>query len=753
MAEVKRLMSAARLVTVTGPGGCGKTRLSVRVAGDLRRMFADGVWQVDLAPVADGAVVPYAVIEVLGISSTADVPPARLLAEYLAGRKLLLLMDNCEHLLDACAALVVPLLQAAAGLRVLCTSRQSLGVVGESVFTVPPLPAPGPGAAPVMAIDSFAAVQLFLERAVAAASGFTLTGDNRRSVAEICGRLDGLPLSIELAAAQVRSRSVEEVAAGLVDRFKVFSVRHATPRHHRGVRETFDWSFTLCTPAERALWARVAVFAGSFDLAAATAVCADADVPARDVSLLLAGLVDKSIVIREDWSGGSRFRLLETVREYGLLQLHDVGDEVEARLYGRLRDWFLNLTARMDVEWFGPDQERWLTQLRVEYANLRAVLGWCLDTPGQERAGLRIAADLWHLWYVGGAVHEGRYWLERALRADPQPSLARLAALSAYCKLLRVHADQAAAERVARESLALARQLDAPVFVARAVGDLGISLLLGGDVPAARPMLEAAVASLTALGGVETEVVMAQLGLAMATLLQGDPARAAALCAQVLADCRARGERHNLGYTLIAAALAALAVDDVPRADGYVRESLRLREDLGDMLGMAGSVERLAWIAGLSSDMPRATRLLGAADRLWRVVDRPLWGSPQWLSGREQCQTSARRVLGDEAFEAALRAGAELSLAEAVGYALNETRQPPRAPPVDRAAAAPLTRRESQIADLVAQGLSNKQIAAGLVISQRTAEGHVENILRKLGLTSRTQLATWVVQRPDRPTR
>src|SRR2546430_146675 len=278
IAEVRRLLSTARLVTLTGAGGTGKTRLAVRVARELRRAFADGVWQVDLAGIGDGSLLEYAVADALGLRGAPDVPTSRLLIDYLSDRSVLLVLDNCEHLVDDCARLVNALLRAASGVRALCTSRQPLGVIGETVFTVTPLSVPEPGVALATgAAVTYAALALFAERAGAAVPGFTLHAGNLKTVVEICERLDGLPLAIELAAAQLRTRSIEQLAAGLADRFRLLATRHAIPGHHRRLQETFDWSFTTCTVPERKLWARVAVFRGSFDLHAVTTVCASDD--------------------------------------------------------------------------------------------------------------------------------------------------------------------------------------------------------------------------------------------------------------------------------------------------------------------------------------------------------------------------------------------------------------------------------------------------------------------------------------------
>ncbi|OLE24571.1 MAG: hypothetical protein AUG44_18790 [Actinobacteria bacterium 13_1_20CM_3_71_11] len=367
-------MGGARLVTLTGSGGAGKTRLARQVGTELDRAYSDGVWLADLAEVHDGSLVEYAVADALAIGGQTDLPLSRLLRDYLADRELLLIMDNCERVLDACAATVDRLLRSAPGLSVLCTSRQPLGMVGEVVRTVAPLAVPATIEITLVQAADYPALTLFADRAATVLPGFTLTAANVGVVAKICRHLDGLPLAIELAVAQLRSRSLEELAAGLGRSFPWVSHWPVSPAHHARLHDTFDWSFGLCSTAERALWTRLSVFAG-FDLAGATAVCSGDDLPAEAMLDTLAGLVDKSIVVREEEDGPVRYCLLETVRQYGLEQLAEAD---QAALRRRHRDWYLQLAERFDTEWFGAAQREWAARIRAEYANLRLALGWCL---------------------------------------------------------------------------------------------------------------------------------------------------------------------------------------------------------------------------------------------------------------------------------------------------------------------------------------------------------------------------------------
>jgi non-specific serine/threonine protein kinase len=728
IADVRRLVAGNRLVTLTGTGGTGKTRLALRVAGELRRTFADGVWHVDLAEVTDGSLVEYA-IGALPHPNGARSP---------ADRQFLLVLDNCEHVLDAVAARVEELLGTAPGVCVLCTSRQPLGLVGETVWTVPPLPVPPEPDPPDAA--RYPAVALFVERAGAVAPGFTLTPENTATVAAVCRRLDGLPLAIELAAGQLRSRSLDQLASGLDHRFRLLSSRHAIPAHHARLRDTFDWSYALCAPAERASWLGLSVFAG-FDLAGATAVCAGVEVPEEALLDSVIGLVDKSIVTRDETGGPTRYRMLETVREYGLERL---GPRERARLRRRHRDWYLRLAERLDAEWFGAEQPRWSATIRVEYPNLRAALGWSLADPGEAGYGARLAGALRFHWIGAGNLAEGRYWLRRALQAYPEPDAVHVAARSTYTRVLIYQSEHAEARVSAGIGLRLATDLGDPALLARATQDLAMHhLQSGADLPRARALLEEALERHAALGGRDRDgVAQTRMNLGMCLLFQGDLAGAAAHCARGRAFCASHDEQWMRSRLLFGSAMVALAQRDAAAAVRYLRQGVPLYDTLGDVVGMAVAFEQLAEAALLDGDPLRTARLQGAAARIRNRVGG-LRNSAYYRRTNEASAAAARAALGDEAYQAAYRAGRNLSPREAVGYAVEPGPLPTPAPD-GPAQPSPLTRRERQVAQLIAEGLPNKQIAARLLISQRTAESHVENILAKLGFTSRTQVATWV---------
>jgi predicted ATPase/DNA-binding CsgD family transcriptional regulator len=728
--QVKHLLAGARLVTLTGAGGTGKTRLALRVAGDLGRAYADGAWLVDLARVPEQGVVEYAVAEALGAHAT--------VVDFLRERELLLVLDNCEHVLDGCAALVAAVLPAAPGVRVLCTSRQPLGTTGEHVWRVPPLPVPATDAplSPAV-ICRYPSVALFAARAEAASPGFLVTEDNHALVAEVCRRLDGLPLAIELAAAQMRTLSLGQLAARLRDRFPLLSTRYAQPAHHRTLEATFDWSFELCTPAERELWTKLSVFVDGIDLAAAEYVCAE---PVADA---VAGLVDKSVLLRDESSGHLRYRLLETVRQYGLSRLR-AGAGDEAALLRRHRDWFLGLVERFDRDWFGPGQEEWAARLRRERSNVCAALQFCLTAGEDDDCALRFTASLEFFWLgCGGSLHEGRYWLDRVLAQDRRPTPDRARVLAVQTRVLNALSELEAAGAAAAECLELADRLGEGATAARATGDLGVRLLLrGDDLATAQAMLEDAVSRLEPVAG--PSFAIAQVPLAMAILYQGDADRAAAVCAECCEFCRSRGERWWLAHALAAAAIVDLARDVPARAEEQLRASLALRRDLGDTLGVATALDLLAAAVVANGGYGRGARLLGAANATWRAIGHRTYGSEQFRDRRHEVERLARVALGAEAFEAAYRAGEALPVEECA-RSLYEPQDQASRVRVGRGPGVPLSTRELEVSELVARGLSNKEIAAKLVVARRTAESHVENILRKLEFGSRAQIAAWYV--------
>ncbi|WP_185845697.1 LuxR C-terminal-related transcriptional regulator [Kibdelosporangium aridum] len=744
--EVRRLLSAARLVTLTGVGGVGKTRLAVRVAEQVRRAFVDGVWFVELAALQDSALLASTVADALGICDHSARLPLAALAESLSGKQLLLVLDNCEHVLEGCAELVAASLAAAPGVRVLATSRHALRCEGEHIFPVSPLPLPDLRYELVDGeLERNEAMSLFVQRARALAPTLRVDTGSRAAIARICHRLDGLPLAIEMAAVRVRVLTPEQILRRLDDRFQLLVVgsRSVLPRHQT-LRAVIEWSYALCSPDEQVLWARVSVFAGGFDLEAAQAVCAGGGIGSDQVIDLVDGLVDKSVLTREPHGTRARFRMLDTLREYGRHKLNELG---EAEVCQRHRDYYLRLAERNEQEWFGPGQADIFERTRIEHANLRAALEFCLSCPGQTRVGLRLAGTLWFYWAGCGVLGEGRHWLDRALGADTSPSRERAKALWVNGYVSTLQGDVTSAVKTLEECRDYALEVGDEVALAYATHRLGCNALVGDDLPVAQELFEEAQQRYLRLGEMNSNVMIAWAEQAVTAVFREDLDRAAAICQEARAIVEEYGEQWAHAYLIYTQAVIALSRGEPARATTHGRHCLRTLRTFNDLLGVTLAIEVLAWAAAAQGMPDRAGVLLGAAARIWPSVGYPMFGSKYFEAPHQHCEAATRRALGDIEFDAAFGRGMAFTFDEAIVYALDEhTTASAHAPVASLPAAEQLTRRERQVADLIAEGLSNKEIATTLVIAKRTAEGHVERILSKLGFANRTQLASWVIE-------
>jgi predicted ATPase/DNA-binding CsgD family transcriptional regulator len=745
VAQIRRLLSASRLVTLTGVGGAGKTRLSLRVASELHRAFPDGVWFVELAALEDQAVLSQTVASALGVHDRTARWPTPALADYLRSKQLLLVLDNCEHLRDACAIFADTMLRAAPDVRIMATSRQPLGLTGEHTFQVPTMSVPeADRIPPPEAVSQYEAVSLFADRAVAVQPNFSISESNIEAVVRVCQRLDGIPLAIELTAVRLRALSINEILERLEDRYTLLTSGSpgALPRHQT-LRALIDWSSGLCSAEERTLWARLSVFSGGFHLAAAEKVCAGGDLAEEAVLDLLSSLVDKSIVIADEHAGRVRYRMLETLRQYGHDLLREQGTETGLR--ERHRDHFGALVEQACEEWLGPRQTDWLGRLSREHDNLRAALEFCLTEPGEAEEGLRIAGALWFYCIATGLTSEGRRWLERGIQLETRPSTWRARALWVCAYLCILQEDLTSAGPMITECQRHADQLGDPHAAAWAVQLSGMAAMSEGDLGGARRLLEDGLERHRAVEH-PIGVLDDSFYLVAVTALLNDLQRAQDLCEQALALCDTHGERWLKSYMLWDMGLVAWQLGESQRAAGSGRDGLRLARDFNEQWAIAFGIELLAWTANAEGRDDRAARLLGGADSIWRRIGAPLFGMRHFMGYHDNCVALVRKALGVKPYDKAFRSGARMSTEETVAYGLEEREH---AASVDAAAPADalsLTPRENEVADLIAAGLSNKAIAARLVIAQRTAEAHVEHILGKLGFSSRAQVAAWVTE-------
>jgi predicted ATPase len=677
IAEIKKLFRRRRLVTMTGVAGVGKTRLALRVAAQLRETFSDGVWLVELAALADNTLLPQTVADVLGIQDQSARPELEALSDYLQDKQLLLVLDNCEHLSDACAVLADALLRAAPRLRILATSRQALGATAEQLLEVPALPLPDLiQAASPSTRDG--AVQLFAERAATASPGFRVDAGNREIVGRICHRLDGIPLAIELAAVRVRALPIHQMLARLDHYFEFLGEgsRISVPRL-QALRATIDWSFDLCSNDEQALWAQASVFADGFELDAAEAVCSG-DGIARETTLdLVAGLVNKSILTRMDRGGEARFRMPEPLREYGRERLS--ASDRQTALLARHRDHYGRLVEKAGREWLGPDEVAWFTRLRREHANVRAALEFCLGETGEARAGLEIASALWIYWIISGSHREGRHWLDKALELDQEPSSARANALWINGWLALQQADVAAGQSMAAESRALAERLGDEYAIAHAIRIGGMAAFYRNDLQRVLTLLEEALAHHRAAGNpVGVWIVLVELTVVTATL--GDLERAVAFGEECLALSEPRAHLSRL-WALWALGLSWWLTGNRRQARSLIRAGLLSNPRLDNQWGMAHNLEILAWIAQEDGRDEHAARLLGAANRIWRSVGTPPAKLRYLAPSHDQCQERARRALGDANFTAMFDEGTRLTLEEAIVYVPEEATETIPSPP------------------------------------------------------------------------
>jgi predicted ATPase/DNA-binding CsgD family transcriptional regulator len=755
VAEVRRLLSTSRLVTLTGPGGVGKTRLALEVANAVHRSFPDGTVLVELDQVSDPALVVNQIAVSVGLREQGGRAPLEMLTDYLASRQLLLVLDNSEHVVEAIAELADALLHACPELRILATSREWLGIAGEVVFAVVPLglpdaDQPGTDQPESRNLLQYGAVELFVDRATAVVSDYDLTERNRSEVAEICRRLDGLPLAIELAAARLRAFSEKEVLARLSDHPDLLSSpRSYAPSRQRTLGACIEWSHGLCSDREQLLWARLSVFAGGFELDTAEEVCSGDGLAAADVSEVITHLIDKSILVGERHADVIRYRMLDTIREFGRERLDQAGEL--ARLRHRHRDAYLRLVERADADWVSPRQVEWFARLDREHTNIQAAVDYSLTQPGEVDAAMRMLTALFHFyWWGRGWAREGRLWLSRALDQPGPPSAVRARALLTDASLALADGQFDVGEQRLEAARAILATVADPASAACACWVEGSVGLYSGDLPAAIASFEEGLALLEP-GHDLTVRLDLLLSFSSAAALLGDVERATWCHEETTRITEPVGECFHRSYALWTLGLFVMQQGDPHHAVGLLRQSIDLRRGVRDLTGLGWSEESLAWAESALDHHERAAILLGAADRLWEIMGRPLRTYQHMYPFHEASVRSAREQLGGKRFEAAFEQGRALGIDDGIAYALGE-----RTPPAAAVSSKPdtmLTARELEIAELIAEGLSNKEIATRLTISVRTAETHAQHILTKLGFRSRSQIASWVAQEHAMETR
>lgn len=792
IAEVKQLLAFHRLVTLTGAGGSGKTRLSLKVAGELLNEFEQGVWLVELASLSDPALVSQTIASALNLREQAGQPLLDALVDVLAGRDTLLILDNCEHLVSACAQVAEALLQKCPPLKVLATSREVLGLTGEVAWIVPPLSLPDqqPWTAPLSvrnAVRSYQeseSVQLFVARATAIAPDFQLTAENGSWVAEICRRLDGMPLAIELAAARVRTLSVQQIAHRLDDRFHLLTVgsRTASPRQQT-LAATLDWSYALLSSAEQRVLQGLSVFAGGARLDAVQAVYRDGG-EGLDV---LARLVDKSLVtVERPPRGETRYGLLETIRQYALEKLAESGktDELKNDHF----DYFLRWAETAEPHLDTAEHLFWLEAYEDEHDNLRAALEWCHAEPERADQGLRLAVACSRFWRLRGYLSEGRAHITAVLSRTNLRKRTEAYARALYwgASLAYLQSDYPATRLLGEESLAIRRELypatkskladtldllgelateegdyeNAPAFfeealvifreleeprgVADMLMQLGWAHMRMGHYDQVAPLMEEALALFRAIDDM-SHIGFTLSGLGELAVRQGQYERAIHFLDESLAIRREHGHKWGMAASLGSLGWVALRQQDFKRMRAILEESIAIRVEVGDKGGIAWCLEKLAEAKVQQSRFQDAARIFGQAEALRAPIRSVI--DPADQPEYDRIISGLRSALGEKTFAALWAEGAALRLEEAIDWALSDPAASSETPQAEKETFGGLTAREREVAALIAQGKSNREIAAAMTVGVKTVETYVTRILHKLGFDSRVQIATWAVEK------
>lgn len=750
LSEVEGILFGARLLTLVGPGGCGKTRLALRVAADLEgpknlpEVFADGVRWVDLSSLPDPRLVPDAMASALGAHEAPDLTRTEALVAVLGAQDVLLVIDNCEHLIGAVAELADALLRSCPGLKILATSRESLGVPGEVCWPVPPLSLPGPRDAGAKrntrALLRFGAVRLFDERARAASPSFVLTRENASAVGELCLNLDGMPLAIELAASRTTALSPEQILGRLHDRFRLLTGGRSSGGRHKTLRATIDWSHDLLSEKEKVLFRRLSVFSGGWTLPAAEEVCAGGGIDGNGILDLLSGLVDKSLVmVSQDGSANeARYRLLETIRQYGYEMLLEAGGAQATRR--RHADFYLTVAEEAESRIEGPKQTAWLGRLEHEHDNLRAALRWFEDEREAEQ-GLRLAAALVRFWWFRGHYAEGRARLEGLLdlrSTTPVRDVVLAKALDALGLLIMIHrrTDYAAGDlNVARshleEGLEIYRRLGDETCVAAALVALGRVKVELGEWASAQSNLDEGL-TIARRSDDKLSIALSLFHMGAMRFRGGELVRARAELEESLEIFRRLNDKFWIPACLVFLGYIDCEEGALDAARSRFVETNEVLPLAQFSWGATFMLEGFARLATAEGQAARALRLAGATDTLRRTFGVAI--GPLGEAAFERSLEPAWQALGDEEATAAWEQGRTMALEEALAFALGDAEGEPE----DHSPESRLTSREAEVLSLVAEGLSDIQVAERLYLSPRTVGGHLRGAYRKLGVKSRT---------------
>ncbi|WP_323137395.1 LuxR C-terminal-related transcriptional regulator [Streptomyces sp. NBC_01619] len=665
-----------------------------------------------------------------------------MLIEHLRHARALIILDNCEHVLPGCHEVISATLQACPDLHILATSRHYLGVEGENIRVVSPLPLPPDSEMLTESPGAYPSVQLFEDRASAVMPGFTANKDNIATVAAVCRKTEGIPLAIELAAVRLRTLSITQLLDGMDDRFRLLSKGYTTaPKRQRSLQTLIDWSYELCSDAERSLWQRSSVFADGFDLEAAHAVCADDDMSRMDMADLIEGLIDKSLLQKESHHGHTRYRMLETLRDYGRERLAPAS---LAQLQERHRIWCRDLVAQAAEKFFSADQLEWGQRLMLEHANLRTALASCLSDSEAGTVGLGIAAELRFYWFTSALLAEGRRWLRPLLQLAPSPTPARVAALEVAGYLAILQGEPTDGNRLLDEGRETAVELDDCAGLSKIAYAQGLAKMLMGRSREATFLFHECLEILRAENQPPSAIeALTCFHLTVLSCVDGDTQEATAWCDRGIQSSENAGEIWCRAFGLWARGIIACCRGEREEAIRNECHSLDLNQVVGDKVHGAHAIEALAWVASAEGSHERAAMLLGGLETAWKDLGTSLFSHVS--TWHDKCERESRHALGPAVYERVFRKGTEIPFNGLVELAFQADAErssettPASLPATDQV----LTRREQEVASLITQGMGNREIASALVISERTAETHVSHILAKLNCTRRSEIVVW----------